>query len=238
MPNNRSSVVWKVPEVYFRELIKNSQTKNEVLKKIGLKRHGNNYKTLNKRLEELNIDISHFDPFCKIRRWGKNKKIPLEEILTKNSTYNRGKLKKRLLEKEMLEQKCQECGCSPIWRGKPLVLILDHINGVSDDNRIENLRLLCPNCNSQTDTFAGRNIKKQKKEKEEKTCIDCNIKISSKAQRCRSCAGKRPKRRKVVHPSIEQLELDIRDMSWLAIGRKYNVSDNAVRKWAREYSLL
>lgn len=70
--------------------------------------------------------------------------------------YNRTWLKKVLIENGVLEHRCSICGHEPIWMGNPLVLVLDHKNGIHDDNMIDNLRLLCPNCNSQTPTFAGR----------------------------------------------------------------------------------
>jgi hypothetical protein len=78
---------------------------------------------------------------------------PLGEILC------RGAVKRRVLREGILKNVCAECGLAPVWRGKPLVLVLDHINGVKGDHRVENLRLLCPNCNSQTPTFSGRNLK-------------------------------------------------------------------------------
>lgn len=84
---------------------------------------------------------------------------PLDEVMVENSTYNRGHLKRRLLEKGLLDNVCAICGCQPVHNGKPMVLVIDHINGVNNDNRIDNLRMLCPNCNSQTDTFSGRNKK-------------------------------------------------------------------------------
>lgn len=89
--------------------------------------------------------------------------IPLEQALIENSSYSRQSLKRRLLREGLLKNECAECGQRPRWKGKLLVLILDHINGVNDDNRLDNLHLLCPNCNSQTETFAGRNVKKRRK---------------------------------------------------------------------------
>lgn len=88
---------------------------------------------------------------------GWNEKFPLAQVLVEHSTYTRNSLKKRLIDDKILPYLCAGCGCEPEWMGKPLVLILDHINGVNDDNRIENLRFVCPNCNSQLPTFCGRN---------------------------------------------------------------------------------
>jgi len=82
--------------------------------------------------------------------------------LCEGSTRQRGVLKYYLLKQGLLPNTCALCPQGPEWNGKPLVLVLDHINGVNNDNRLENLRLLCPNCNSQTDTFAGRNVRRRR----------------------------------------------------------------------------
>jgi 5-methylcytosine-specific restriction endonuclease McrA len=84
-----------------------------------------------------------------------------EDVFTVGSIVSGAWLKKRLLRAGLLGAKCSitECGLST-WLGRPIALHLDHINGDRRDNRVENLRLLCPNCHSQTDTYAGRNIKK------------------------------------------------------------------------------
>lgn len=82
----------------------------------------------------------------------------MEEILVENSTYlNRAKLKERLVRDNLLKYECSVCGNTGEWNNKFLSLQLDHINGINNDNRIENLRFLCPNCHSQTDTFSGKN---------------------------------------------------------------------------------
>ena len=94
-------------------------------------------------------------------------KFPLDEILRGlRPSYKRGNLKKRILKEGILEEVCNGCGIGPKWppplrwNSKPLSLQLDHINGVNNDHRLENLQFLCPNCHSQTPTFAGRNRKK------------------------------------------------------------------------------
>jgi 5-methylcytosine-specific restriction endonuclease McrA len=84
---------------------------------------------------------------------------PIGTLLTKHSSAHRGTIKRRLLKDGTLKNVCAICRCLPTWNGKPLTLVLDHINGRADDFRMENLRLLCPNCNSQTVTFSGRNKK-------------------------------------------------------------------------------
>ena len=88
---------------------------------------------------------------------GKKDTIPLVEILEGlHPHYQTYKLNKRLIREGMLEEKCGVCGISE-WMGAPLKLQLDHINGEGSDHRFENLRLLCPNCHSQTDTWCGQN---------------------------------------------------------------------------------
>lgn len=78
--------------------------------------------------------------------------LPLEELLVRGRQTGRTHLKRRLFAAGLLQERCYDCGIVE-WCGKPLSLHLDHINGVPDDNRLENLRLLCPNCHSQTPTF-------------------------------------------------------------------------------------
>jgi Zn finger protein HypA/HybF involved in hydrogenase expression len=117
----------------------------------------------------------------------KNKKS-LDEVLIENSFYCKVHLKRRLIENGRLKNSCYVCGLSPEWNGSKLVLVMDHINGVNSDNRIENLRLLCPNCNSQQSTFAAKN-----KKKANYSCTKCGKKL--KADRstglCMGCISER-----------------------------------------------
>lgn len=84
--------------------------------------------------------------------------MPLEELLTGRRSRNHVKI--RLIRAGILENRCEECGLSE-WRGKALSIHIDHINGVKDDHRLENLRMLCPNCHSQTDTYGARNKRRR-----------------------------------------------------------------------------
>jgi hypothetical protein len=85
--------------------------------------------------------------------------FPLDQVLVENSTYARICVKRRIIAENLIEYKCGCCGIGPEWNGKPMPLILDHINGVNNDNRLENLRFVCSNCDSQLDTYKSRNRK-------------------------------------------------------------------------------
>lgn len=84
-------------------------------------------------------------------------KFPLESVLVEDSSYPRHCLKKRILAENLIRYQCSCCGIGPEWNGKPMPLILDHINGINNDNRIDNLRFVCSNCDTQLPTYKSRN---------------------------------------------------------------------------------
>jgi Zn finger protein HypA/HybF involved in hydrogenase expression len=142
----------------LREAVKNSTSIRQVLEKLDIVPAGGNYQTTNRRIQKLNIDISHFTG----QAWNRGKVIgpkrPIEEYLIENSVVQSFKLKGRLITEGLKEHKCECCGITE-WNGKPAPIELDHINGNHHDNRLENLRILCPNCHAQTDTYRGKNKK-------------------------------------------------------------------------------
>ena len=121
-------------------------------------------------------------------------------------------------------------------------LILDHVNGVANDNRLENLRIVCPNCAATFETHCGR---QNRLPEVDRNCLHCGdafvVKRSSQRYCSRRCGTHAPKsgnrlaRRRVERPPYEQLVAEVAATSWSAVGRRYGVSDNAVRKWVRAY---
>jgi hypothetical protein len=128
---------------------------------LGLVVGGTTYRRLQERAAALGLDSSHFRGQGWSRgvpRAGPASGRPLAEILVGDSTYtNTDELRRRLLREGRKEARCEQCGRRE-WNGLPIPLQLDHVNGVRSDNRLENLRILCPNCHAQTDTWCGRNI--------------------------------------------------------------------------------
>lgn len=149
--------VYKITNDEFINIIKNSKSYSDALRTLGLSpKGGTSSKLLKRRISELKISTEHFDVNKGIAP--DSRKYKLEDVLVKNSTYqNMTSLKKRLISSGKLKYECSICKNPGEWRGQPLVLQLDHINGVNNDHRLENLRFLCPNCHSLTDTYAGRN---------------------------------------------------------------------------------
>lgn len=144
------------------KIIKNSKNRHEVLKKLNWDCNTQGYRKINKFIKTNNIDISHFETQRDVykRTLKTKKKLSMSEILIENSTYeNMSSLKRRLFEEGLKERRCEKCEQNEWWYGEKISLILDHVNGIHDDNRIENLRILCPNCNATLPTHCGKNKK-------------------------------------------------------------------------------
>jgi hypothetical protein len=156
------SVKNKYEKDYLIEIVKNSKTYKECLIKLDINNFGSSYNTLKKYIKKYDINIDHFIKY-EFQIKNLNKKIDLSLILVENSNFNTTHLKERLYEDGLKKRKCEMCGQDENWKGKHISLILDHINGINNDHRLTNLRILCPNCNATLDTHGGKNKNKYKK---------------------------------------------------------------------------
>ena len=219
----------------LEQIVQESTSYREVILKLGYSTpNGNNNKTLKDRLQLYGISTEHF-----LSNRKKSIVRTKENVFCQDSTATQATLRRWFILEECVPYRCAQCGISE-WQGKKLVLQLDHINGNNRDNRLKNLRWLCPNCHSQTNTFCGKQIKKIKKIKKierKNYCVDCGEQISPSATRCLKCS--KIAMRTIERPSKEELYnfLVEHKGNFSAAGRKYGTSDNNVRKWCDSYGL-
>lgn len=154
----------KNSDIEFIQAYEKSESIRQLLHFLGLKEAGGNYKFAKLRIKRLGLNKENFGNTKLRQGWAKGKKftdrkkISLSEILIKDSYYNSHRLKKRLIEENYFEHKCNKCLLSK-WNELLIPLELEHKNGNNQDNRLENLELLCPNCHAQTQTYRGKNKK-------------------------------------------------------------------------------
>ena len=150
--------IYKLSDEQFVELLKKSSTISEVLFKLGYTVRGNSwgYSQIKRRMTDLNLDYSIFKGKSPIIKSSKLNVINKESILKENCKHSRSVLRRYVIKNNLIPYRCAICGCVE-WQGKTLSLEIDHINGINNDNRLENLRFLCPNCHSQTSTYGCRN---------------------------------------------------------------------------------
>lgn len=218
-----------------------------VLRKIGLAPVGGNYKTITQKIKKLGLDMAHFTGKGHLKNkthtWAN--KAKLEDVFSgKITTMSTSHFKKRLFMEGIKSEVCEMCGIAT-WLGNKLSLELHHENGNTFDNSLENLKILCPNCHSQTKTYRGR----KKKEKSPKQllkiatikikpvsqCSFCKTEIGSKGKTglCLNCS-QRNRFGNLNRPSIFDLEQDIKILGYCGTGRKYGVSGNAIKKWIKK----
>lgn len=224
------------------EAVEKSTSYRQVCELIGIAKHGGSYRTVKNRINELNLDTSHFLG----QAWNKNRKyIPkksLEEYFSNKFPIQSLRLKNRLISEGYKKHQCEKCGLSE-WNKKPIPIELHHIDGNSQNNNLSNLEILCPNCHHQTPNFRrNKSILQNKKFKKKKyICKDCNGPRSNRSVRCRKCSNKFKKYTQTSskRPSKDELINDIKyfNDNKTAIARKYKVSDTSIHKWLNHYSL-
>lgn len=152
--------IYELTDEQFVSLLKNSTTISEVLFKLGYSIKGNSwgYSQVKQRMTDLNLDFSIFKGKNSIYKNTAAKAVTPEILFKNNCKHNRNILRRYIIKNELIPYKCSICGLTT-WNNKTISLELDHINGINNDNRLENLRFLCPNCHSQTTTYGSRNSK-------------------------------------------------------------------------------
>lgn len=233
MPRPRTSPIHKYTKEEFISLCKGkiiADIIKEIWGDIGRKASTAHYKEVRSKMNEFGMDYTkHKDDgtsqYAGIRRRAKSIKIPAKNYLIYGTTIGSSRLKKKLIEENLIANVCSICGNSGEWNNMPLTLQLDHIDGDSLNNTLENLRILCPNCHTQTETFGGKSCNKKcycecgkSKHRTSKKCISCNAEINRKVKN---------------RPDNECLLKEIAESNYEAIGRKYGVTGNAIRKWLK-----
>lgn len=247
----------------LQKLLDESNSYADLLRKVNMCEHGANRRTLNKIINEFNLDLTQIRQNRKeenLKQLGKiqNKKIPMDEILKKNSIYKSSALQKRLVNEGYKMYKCECCGISE-WRGKRIVLQLHHKDGDRHNNELDNLQILCPNCHSQTDNFCGKNkpkkiisslgtkrreVKKGISENGERLydgygnykvlCPFCKKNFMNKeAKKCKACFSKERKMPKV---SKEELFSIMETNTYTSAAKLLGVDRKTVSRWHKYYS--
>ena len=218
----------------LKQYVKESNSIKELQIKLGYSPNSGVSRTIKDYCQKQNISLEHFTSLSKEKI-----KRTEENVFCINSTASQKVLRNFYIKGNYTEYKCSICGQDPFWNGKELTLTLDHINGINTDDRLENLRWVCPNCDRQLDTFCSKNNRKERINKAKKTyCIDCGKEISHNSQRCMECEKKRIRKVK-NRPTAEELNniLLQNKGNFSKVGKLFNVSDNTIRKWCKSYNL-
>ena len=240
--STRREAIDSIPLERLKGILKNSGSLSDVFRALGIRVHTDSYRYLYERVSREGLDIKVLRENKKRCRRGT---LKTDEVLCRGErTYAGNTLKRILRETSNKGDSCEECGQGGKWKGKPLTLHLDHMNGERKDNRVENLRFLCPNCHSQTATYAGRNQSlgerhklfclicgEEKKSHSGKWCIKCYLEQSK---------GK-PKlgaRKVKCRPSVSILLESVEAEGYEGTGRRYGVSGNAIKKWLRAEGII
>lgn len=167
----KRSKLWKYSKEELQAIYDTSSTGLEVLRKCQVNATSGNHRTMKKVVEYYGIDMSVFNNNHEVymskmlslthEKRRKDTAEKYSNMFTEHSTIDRKVVKRHIIEGNLLEYKCDKCFNTGKWFGARLVLQLEHKNGVNDDNRLENLCFLCPNCHSQTPTFSGKKNKKK-----------------------------------------------------------------------------
>lgn len=204
----------------------------DALRLLGIPTKGNNIDTLKRKIIEYNIDVSHFSGRKEFYGTENTSYKSVVHYLGTNNHISSSRLREKLITEGYKENKCEICGVSE-WNGHKIVLQLHHLDGDHNNNNLDNLQILCPNCHSQTDNYCN-----SIKNKNVKFCPDCGKQILKNSKYCKKCSRKHQKRNDSNIPDKEELiKMFVKTGAFTQIGKHYGVTDTAVRKWFKKYDL-
>lgn len=216
----------------LEEIVKNSYTYKDVLVKLGYcSSSGGSYRTLRDKINKWNIDTSHFKQVNRSQ-----KPLTAKDLFVENCQHGRNSVKRYILKHNLIPYQCAICGNTGEWNNKPLTLTLDHINGINNDNRLENLRFVCPNCDSQQDTYGSKNRNNKREyliKENKKFCQKCGREIGDiYGNICRKCflQSKYPTKEKIIE--------DFKTInSFKELCRKYKIDRKTLIRICENYEL-
>lgn len=215
---------------YTKELlgpiVKKSETYLEVVKSLGLQNSSGNNTYIRKVIKKFNLDTSHF-----IKNNGsRGKKYQTSDYLTNKRSIHSSRLREKLIQEGYFTRCCSMCGLTE-WLNSPISLELHHKDGNHENNHLDNLSILCPNCHAFSHALArGCHKQKPNKPKRKRKCLMCKAPSVNKfcSQKCYQLSN-----RVAVRPPKKQLEKELEQSNFTQVAKKYGVSDNAIRKWLR-----
>ena len=247
---NKTSIIWKISDIELQKLFNTSNTLQQILSTLGFQaKSGATQKMLKDRAKISSIDLSIFQSNRKshisnISSQLSKRKKSNQQVFVTNCKLNRNSdIKKRIIKDSLIPYCCEKCSNNGNWNNTKLSLQLDHKNGDPSDNRLQNLRFLCPNCHSQTQTFSGKSHRLNP------LCKICKINQTGRSQSgrlrkickcCESANKKIPKQSsRKFNPTKEELYDVLVQNQWnlSETGRFYNVSDNSIKKRCKLFNL-
>lgn len=233
----KRSLIWKIGKNELQKILDESDTMVGVLSKLGFNTYTGNHRTLNKRIKEDFLSLDKFNANRKLYFINRRiaTEIPWNEVLVENSTYMRKNLKRRLISSGKIEYKCLKCGNLGEWMGEKIILQLEHKNGINNDNRIENLCFLCPNCHSQTKTYSGKNSKHKKNI----YLCSCGLERDKNAKVCLKCYRDKVIEEQTRLPLLKKDELEklLVELPVIRIAEKFSVSDRTIRNYCEKWGI-